>query len=136
MSAVASIPDLWPKAFEEAVSPSPASILRQQGYYLSEKTSNYVYGEVDSKTEGVGRFVHTFAIRAPRIDVDQMAVVARHSLKMYPAELTLLELNGSEANKATAKNADEFFDLLRDMLSAPHWVEFIGSLVSQVRELD
>lgn len=136
MSALATIPNLWPESFETDSEPSPASILRQQGYYLGDKTSDYVFGAVTSKAEGPGKFLHTFAIRAPQIGVDQMAVVVRHSLKMYPAELTLLELSGQHADHAMVNDSQEFIHTLGDMLSAPQWVEFIGSLVAQVRELD
>jgi hypothetical protein len=136
MSATATIPNLWPESFDTVKQPSPAAILRQQGDYLGQKTNHYVYGEVTTTRHNPQELFHHFRIRAPRLDVEQVAVFVKHDFSMYPAELCLLDVDGQQLRSVTARNSDEFIAQLRTYLSAPHWKAFIESLIAQVDELD
>jgi hypothetical protein len=137
MSATATIPDLWPEDFGvKDKQPLPSAILRQQGYRLGERTRDAVFGEVESTQESPGRFLHTLWLSAPYLKVRQYALLVRHGLEGYPAEVSLLDGNGHHLRKETAHSADEFMTYVREMLAAPHIVQLIGSLISQARDLD
>jgi hypothetical protein len=135
MSVTSTIPDLWPTDFKIGSDPSPATILRQQGYLLGERTRDVVYGEVVSGLESGTRFVHDLFLSAPYCKVRQRVLMVYHGLDGYPVTLVLLNSTGNE-KRSTAANATEFIEALREMLASPQIVELVGSLISQARELD
>lgn len=137
MSATATIPDLWPEDFGvKDKQPLPSAILRQQGYRLGERTRDAVFGEVESTQESPGRFLHTLWLSAPYLKLRQYALLVRHGLEGYPADVSLLDSNGSLIREEKADDADHFMSIVRKMLAAPHIVQLIGSLISQARDLD
>jgi hypothetical protein len=136
MSATATIPDLWPTEFNVGPEPTPSTILRQQGYILGERTRDVVFGEVESRQESPGRFIHTLWLSAPYLKLRQYALIVRHGLEGYPADVTLLDAGGQHLRKETAVNAEQFMTVVREMLAAPHIVQLIGSLIAQARDLD
>ena len=136
MSATATIPDLWPTDFNIGSEPSPSTILRQQGYILGERTRDVVFGEVESAQESPGRFTHTFWLSAPYLKLRQYVLKVRHGLEPYPADVTLLSAKGSELRKEVTEKPERFMTVVREMLSAPHIVQLVGSLIAQARELD
>lgn len=136
MSTISAIPDLWPTDFNVGSEPSPATILRQQGYILGERTKDVVYGEVESSMAGEGSFRHSFFVSAPYCKVRQLAIIASHELQSYPARLTALGAGGRHLQEATAENAERFSELLRTMLATPHIVQLVGSLITQARDAD
>ena len=137
MSAIATIPDLWPEDFGlKDKEPSPSAILRQQGYRLGQRTQDAVFGELESKQESPGRFLHTLWLSAPYLKLRQYAIYVRHGLDQYPVEVVLLNADGGHVRKETANNPEQFMSVVREMLAAPHIVQLIGSLISQARDLD
>lgn len=136
MSATTTIPDLWPTDFNVGSEPSPSTILRQQGYILGERTGDVVYGEVESKLEGPGRFLHTLFLSSPFVKLRQYALIARHGLAPYPAEVTLLSANGEHLRHETATTHERFMSVMREMLASPHITQLVGSLIAQARQVD
>lgn len=135
MSATATIPDLWPTDFNVGSEPSPATILRQQGYILGERTRNVVFGEVESSMAGEA-FSHHFFINAPFCKVRQFTLIASHGLQPYPVRLVVVGVGGVHLREATAANAEHFSELLRAMLASPQIIQLVGSLMAQAREID
>lgn len=136
MSATATIPDLWPTDFNVGSEPSPSTILRQQGYILGERTGDVVYGEVESKLEEPGRFLHTLFLSSPFVKLRQYALFVRHGLEPYPAEVTLVAATGSHLAHKKVERPDQFMAVVREMLASPHIVQLVGSLIAQAREID
>ncbi len=138
MSNVATIPDLWPTKFGTENEISPATILRQQGYILGERTDDAVYGEVESRREKSGKFLHIFYISSPLVKVREQVVWCRHGLDSYPADLTSQSGNAQNGTSTslTVKDPSEFMEKLREMLATPSIVQLIASLVSQARDME
>lgn len=136
MSATATIPDLWPTDFNVGAEPSPATILRQQGYILGERTRNVVFGEVESSMVGEGGFSHRFFITAPFCKVRQFTLIASHDVQPYSVRLVLVGFGGRQIREATADTPEQFSELLRTMLASPQIVQLVGSLMAQAREID
>jgi hypothetical protein len=131
-----AIPDLWPPDFRVVSQPSPASILRQQGYLLGQRTQNLVVGEVESKTRGPGEFVHTLAISAPLLEYRQPIMHVEHKLEFYPADVAFYDEKGSHRARVSVADAKQFMDVLRQELAAPQLVKLIGSLVAQCEDAE
>jgi hypothetical protein len=131
-----AIPDLWPADFGTSKQPSPASILRQQAYLLGQRTQNFVVGEIETKMEKPGRFLHTFLLSAPLLDFRQRILHVRHKVEFYPAELAVYGEDGSHVANATSADADQFMNELKRHLGAERVVRLVRSLVDQCRDPD
>jgi hypothetical protein len=131
-----TIPDLWPPDFGITHQPSPASILRQQGHLLGQRTQNFVIGEVESKSEKPNGFLHTFYLTAPLLDFRQALLHVRHRVEFYPAELAIYDENGSHVANATAPDAVQFMSELRQHLANERILRLVRSLVGQCQDFD
>jgi hypothetical protein len=131
-----AIPDLWPPDFGTMHQPSPASILRQQGYLLGQRTRNFVIGEVDSKSEKPNGFLHTLYLTAPLLDFRQALLHVRHGVEVYPAQFAIYDENGSHTATATVPDATEFMNQLRPHLASERVVRLVRSLVGQCLDVD
>ena len=131
-----TIPDLWPADFGITHQPSPASILRQQGHLLGQRTQNFVVGEVDSHSEKPNGFLHTLSLTAPLLDFHQALLHVRHGVDLYPAELAIYDDAGSHVASATATDAASFMNELRQHLASERIVRLVRSLVGQCRDFD
>lgn len=137
MNATATIPDLWPTDFNVGSEPSPATILRRQGYILGERTQDVVYGEVESSLSADGaNFHHTLFLTAPYCKVRQPVLTATHGLSGYPAELTLQFRVGDRYKSVRADDPSGYTEKLRELLASPQIVELVRSLIAQAREMD
>ena len=96
-----TIPDLWPEKLITRTITSPASILRQQGYILGEKTKNYIIGKVESsvlpehvyhhdmlnlrsKTGTESIFIHNFNLSCEILDYRINLFNIRNYKELYP----------------------------------------------------
>lgn len=129
-----AIPDLWPADFGITQQPSPASILRQQGYLLGQHTQNFVVGDVDSRSEKPNGFIHVFSLSAPLLDFRQPLLHARHGVDYYPVELAIYDDNGSHLANLSVTDADQFMNELRQNLASERVVRLVRSLVGQCRD--
>lgn len=138
MSATAtpSDADLWPDDLEPKGEPSPASILRQQGYRLGARTEQVVYGEVESRYTD-GKFTHTMYLSAPYLKLRQPIVVVEHDIPNYPANAALTFADGRRAVQVgDRRSAVDLKHTLRDFFKSPDVVLLIQSLLAQARDLD
>lgn len=130
-----AIPDLWPADFGAPPQPPPATILRQQGYLLGQRTQNFVIGEVESKSIAAkGEFIHTLVISAPVLGYRQAILHAKHGVSYYPAEVALYDATGRHRRRENVPTADAFMTVLRQELANPDTVALIGSLLAQSRD--
>lgn len=140
----AAIPDLWPPDIAVSDEPSPASILRQQGYLLGQKTRNFVVGEVRSSGTP-DQFNHEFWVSAPLLNVRVRLFRVWHGIQFYPAKVQAFEVRdlppsgnvskpkGPEGNAA---NADEFKEIIKSVLADDEVRALIQSLAGQSRNLN
>jgi hypothetical protein len=128
-----TIPDLWPVDFGPSKQPAPASILRQQAYLLGQRTQNFVVGEVVSRTENSGEFLHTLALTAPLLDFHQDLLHVKHGIDFYPAELAVYRDDLSSAPESVV-DAEEFMNRLKQALGSERIVRLVRSLVDQCRD--
>ena len=131
-----AIPDLWPPDFGTSSQPSPASILRQQAHLLGQRTRNVVVGEIESKSEGRGRFLHQFVLAAPLLDFRQPLLHIRHGVEVYPVELAVYDDSGAHVVNISAVNSEQFMSALKSHLAAERIVRLVRSLVDQCRDPD
>ena len=139
-----AIPDLWPSDIAVTDEPSPASILRQQGYLLGQKTRNFVVGEVRSSGTP-DQFSHELWVSAPLLNVQARLCAVRHGVRLYPAKVQAFELRGAppSGNVSRAKgqehetsDADQFKEVIKSVLADEEVRALIQSLAGQSRDLD
>lgn len=130
MTTLTTIPDLWPADFGTDQEPSPASILRQQGYKLGERTNQIIYGEVESRETDSGQFEHAMYLSAPYLKVKKGLVTVTHPVALYPANVS------GATGSFVVRSATELSDRLKAGFASPYVVDLIRSLLAQARDLD
>jgi hypothetical protein len=139
MNSVAQ--DLWPDDIVDAVSTTPASILKVQAGRLGQKTKNLVQGQVETSAAS-GRLVHSFKLIAPALDNYTYELLRiSHGVTLYPikveeepiktSKVRFADMGGKKVPGHWLQNEGELIDWLREALSAPQTRRIVGSLVSQ-----
>ena len=118
--------DLWPENIADSNLVTPITILKEQAALLGEKTRQLVKGEVATQTTG-NLFIHRFYIAAPTLNYKFELFNVSHLVNFYP--LTLTYLNTVSQIKSEA----EFKEKLKEILSAPHTLNVVHSILAQVR---
>ncbi len=132
-----AIPDLWPDDIVAAAEPSPATVLRQQGYLLGQKTRNFVVGEVKSSGSAT-EFNHEFWISAPLLNVRVRLLWVQHGLQFYPAKVRVFQIKDHTAQRGSYDAADlgQFTAIIKSILADDDVRELIRSLTSQCLDLE
>jgi hypothetical protein len=136
-----TIPDLWPVDLVTTRGPSPASILRQQGYLLGQKTRNFVVGQVNS-SGSPDEFNHEFWVSAPLLNVRVRLCLVQHGVRFYPARVKAFHVIRTapdhvplERARYEATNLDQFTELIKSILAEEDVRELIQSLTDQSLDL-
>lgn len=131
-----TIPDLWPEKLIRATSVSPASILREQGYKLGEKTQNYVLGKITSNFGSDGKFMHEFSINCDLVTFESPLLSIKHDLSFYPADLVIYENTFSSRVQHKVSDVGDLEQVLRGYFSQPGLADLISSLYAQCLDVD
>lgn len=135
-----AIPDLWPDDIVAQAEPSPASVLRQQGYLLGQKTRNFVVGEVRSSGTAA-EYNHEFWVSAPLLNVRVRLFRVEHGVRFYPAKVRTFLIQNSSGNVSLqrgeyeAANLAAFTDIIKTVLAEDDVRELIRSLTNQSRDV-
>jgi hypothetical protein len=134
------IPDLWPDDLSGDASRTPVALLRRQAEALGTRTSNFVYGEVESRPANNGKqFEHVLVVQAPFLRFRFPLLRVTHGLALFPATVVETDLTkGQEPEKywnATATTEEELIEAIRTFFNSDRVKTLIRSLVSQSTEI-
>ncbi len=118
--------DFWPDNIADSKLTTPLAILKEQAALLGEETKQLVTGEVVTGVLGP-LFVHSFYIVAPTLRYRYELFTASHAINYYP--LTVQFAN----QKTSLNNEDDFRAQLKTILSDPHTLNVVHSILAQVR---
>lgn len=121
--------DLWPETLATIDMATPVSILRQQASLLAGKTAGVLEGEVKTRIDEKGNFIHDFYLVAPALDGYRYRLLTViHPAALYPAavysDIYQFEADSEETLKST----------LRDLLSSPRTRSLINGMVAQCQD--
>jgi hypothetical protein len=120
--------DLWPSNIADSDLITPVTILKEQAALLGDKTKQLVTGEVVTQATG-NLFVHYFYIAAPTLSYKYELFSVSHGISFYP-----LSLRYPVATPVSSlKSEDEFKQKLKEILSSPHSLNVVHSILAQVR---
>jgi hypothetical protein len=127
--------DLWPSdLFGAPMTPTPLTVLREQGKALGSNTHNFVLGEVETHPDGDGRrFVHFFWLVAPFLRYRSALLKVIHGLQPYPATVVETELTKvADQNfwNHEVKDEQELKDSLREFFNEPRVKELVRSVIN------
>lgn len=117
--------NMWQVDLETPIAQSPASILREQGAFLSEKTDGKIIGDViqDDEFDESGRFWWTMYLRAPALGNYRFRLLSiEHGTDFYPLSLRADEDAVAEIKEKTLKSES----LPDPALSLPLIAKFIA----------
>ena len=117
--------DLWPE-FEEVPLMTPVAILKEQGAFLSKRTSGLLDVEITSSTD-FDEFLHNFNIIARTLDYSYRLFKIKHEITLYPVNLYW----GDKWHEAS--NEEQFRKLLADILSHESTRKILLALLAQSR---
>lgn len=107
---------------------TPTVYLREQADVLSKNTNSVLMGGVTTEVSPSGRFRVDLDIVAPALNNYRYTVVTiRHSLKIYPLQLT-----DTTNNLAfECKDEEQLLSKLESILSSPSIKRVISTLIAQ-----
>ena len=118
--------DLWPANIADSNLTTPVLILKEQAALLGEKTHDLVRGEIFTQTVG-SLFVHHFYLNAPTLSYKYELFQVQHGINFYP--LTIRYIN----EVSSLGNEELFKEQLKTILSSPHTLNTVHSILAQVR---
>jgi hypothetical protein len=130
------IADYWPEKLITKTVISPASILREQGYKLGDKTKNYVIGEVRSQADSGSQFLHTLHLTCTLLNYEIPLIAIRHGIGFYPAELIVYQSPFCQPANVAVPNFGQLENSLRTYFQEPGLKELISSLYAQCLDVD
>ncbi|HUR54352.1 MAG TPA: hypothetical protein VMZ71_09485, partial [Gemmataceae bacterium] len=135
-------PDLWPSDLVGEATLTPVAILRRQGEALGGRTSNFVYGEVESRPVASGAgFEHTLVLIAPFLRFRFPLVNVSHGIALYPVQVAETDLTkptapGSRYWSESASTEAELRAVLQKFFEQERVKTVIRSLILQSNEPD
>ena len=128
--------DLWPDDLEASEIRAPASILKEQGAMLAEKTGNELIGRLRSTQKGIFRY--KFLIEAPSLSYAYELLLITHDVTLYPViiypdESICREVLPESDISVKADNEEAFIEVIKKIFGATRTREVISSLLAQVR---
>lgn len=128
--------DLWPDDLEPSKVRAPASILKEQGTMLADKTGHQLVGEL--RARATGGFRYTFCIRAPSLSYAYELFVITHEVTLYPVTIHLdgvlcQEVFPESDGSVQADNEEAFIEVIRKIFGAARTRDIISSLLAQVK---
>ena len=134
--------NLWPEDIAHVAQRAPVVLLREQAFYLGERTKNMVKAEVEEfRRPDLGShadFNYTFYIVATALQNYRFELFAiSHGIELYPVFFKLdwdvsKELTGTPpAERVPAENEDEFVQLLAKIFATKKTRKVIAAILGQ-----
>jgi len=131
-----TIPDLWPVKLIQTNAVSPASILREQGYKLAEKTRNYILGRIVSNFFNENKFSHQFDLSCDLLGFNTSLVTVAHEFSFYPADFIIHKNIFCHESRFGVADMSELETALRKYFSQTGLIDLINSLYAQCLDDD
>ena len=135
--------DLWGTIPTADTTPVPASVLREQGSLLSEKTNGILSGIVRIHSSyGEGREISkiVFYIVCPTLNnyrYEVLLVNQSHFPDVFPVDVVFDESDDAIGTvRKSAKNVEEFKALVKDILQSERVKKVISALLRDAQELN
>lgn len=120
---------LWPSDFGDLDVLTPATILRQQGAYLGEKTKGVVLGRVDTKAGPDNQIEHCFRLFCQPLAYALLLLWISHDvMTIYPA---VVNTRDGPPHYYKVAGPDALMRSLKEIFATPATVTIIASMIAQ-----
>jgi hypothetical protein len=137
--------NLWPDDITYTEAKAPVVLLKEQAFWLGQRTQNLVEAEVDlarGKYAEEGRFKYRFYIVAPLLGNyrSNLFTISHTVTKLYPVTIHFTQdlytelfpdLPQTEPLVASAKDEAEFLEILKKIFDAPKTRNVIQTILAQ-----